>query len=367
MIDYGIYIHIPFCRSKCPYCDFYSLLYGNGEKAGEYTRAVIREIKRTEDEYGTGASTLYIGGGTPSCIGGRRLSEIIDSASKLCKGGAEITVECNPSSCSPELFRDIAAAGANRISMGMQSAVDGERRVLGRISSPETVKNAVENAYGAGIDNISLDLMLGVPGQTAESAVKSVQFCADAGVSHVSAYMLKIEQGTNFYRRRESLELPDDDEVCSIYETVCIALEENGFEQYEISNFAKPGQKSRHNLKYWNDMEYVGIGPSAHSFADGKRYHYERDIGAFINSPERVYDGEGGDMEEYAMLRLRLTDGLKNSLMKERFGSPIPEYMYKNAHELPDGLAIADSDGIRLTRRGFLLSNAATVKILYGV
>ena len=367
MEDRGIYIHIPFCRSRCPYCDFYSLLYRSGSMAEDYSRAVIRELEKTKLMYGGCASTLYIGGGTPSCIGGKLLADIICAASEMCTSDAEITVECNPSSCGPALFRELAAAGVNRISMGMQSSCDSERRTLGRISPASAVNEAVESARIAGIDNISLDIMLGVPGQTAASAVESARFCTAVGASHVSAYMLKIEPDTNFYRRRDSLGLPDDDEVCDIYNAVCESLEESGFEQYEISNFARQGFSSRHNLKYWNDMEYVGIGPSAHSFVNGRRYHYERDIDGFMSSPEPVDDGEGGDIEEYAMLRLRLTEGIRDSLMRERFGTGIPEYMYKNALELPEGLAVADGGGIRLTRKGFLVSNAATVKILYGV
>lgn len=364
----GLYLHIPFCRSKCPYCDFYSLTRSE-PLFRTYAHRMAEQLERLSKQHPAQADTLYLGGGTPSLIGGDLLAEIIRAAQKhfALLPETEVTVECNPSSCSPDLFRRLAEAGVNRISLGMQSAVDGERKKLGRRSGKEEVARCIEWAHGAGIDNLSLDLMLGVPGQTAQSAVESVSFCAEMGVAHVSGYLLKIEEGTPFHSRAASLALPDEDETCRIYEVVCRELEKSGFMQYEISNFARPGYESRHNLKYWNDEEYLGIGPAAHSFVDGRRFYYPRDIGAFLNGVEPVDDGSGGDFEEYAMLRLRLCGGLREQDVRARFGHPIPPEFYERACDLvKGGLAVRDEGGIRLTRAGFLLSNSAIATLLYG-
>ncbi len=364
----GLYIHIPFCRSKCPYCDFYSLT-GREDLFPAYVRSAAVQLDALAQKYAVQADTLYLGGGTPSLIGGELLEELIAAARAHFQvpPDAEITVECNPFSCTEQLFRELAAAGVNRISLGMQSAVDRERKKLGRRSGREDVARCIGWAKDAGIGNISLDLMLGVPGQTAESAAESVDFCAQSGVTHVSGYLLKLEEGTPFYTRSGSLALPDEDETCRIYETVCQGLEQAGFEQYEISNFAKPGYESRHNLKYWNDAEYLGIGPAAHSFIEGERFYYPRDIDAFLAGGEPVPDGPGGDFEEYAMLRLRLCAGLREEGVRARFGRPIPDELYARARELAEnGLSAYDEYGIRLTRAGFLLSNSAIAYLLYG-
>lgn len=364
----SLYIHTPFCRSKCPYCDFYSLTRRE-DLFPSYARAVTGRLRALAARYRVQADTLYLGGGTPSLIGGELLAEIITAALEnfQISPEAEITVECNPSSCDRELFEQLYAAGVNRISLGMQSAVDRERQKLGRRSGRAEVEQCIGWARDAGIENISLDLMLGVPGQTVESVTESVRFCAACGVTHVSGYLLKIEEGTPFYARADQLELPDEDETCAIYYAACDALESAGYMQYEISNFAKPGFESRHNLKYWNDEEYLGVGPAAHSFINGKRFYNPRDIEAFLSGAEPVDDGAGGDFEEYAMLRLRLCAGLEDGAVRARFGHAIPAELYARAEELREsGLAACDEKGIRLTREGFLLSNSAIAYLLYG-
>ena len=194
--------------------------------------------------------------------------------------------------------------------MGLQSAVDIERKALGRRGGCDDIKRAIERAKKAGIDNISLDLMLGIPNQTEESLKKSIEFCEKSGAKHVSAYILKIEESTPFYRIKDSLALPDEDETCDLYLYAVSELEKSGFYQYEISNFSQEGFESRHNLKYWHCEEYLGIGASAHSFVDGKRFYYERSIDSFISGQPPVNDGFGGDEEEYIMLALRLSEGL---------------------------------------------------------
>lgn len=360
----GIYVHIPFCKSKCPYCDFYSLR--NNELLEEnYTNALIKNM----DEFcGLKADTLYIGGGTPSCINPKNLVNIISNAKRyFCiENSAEITVECNPSSNLKEMLPLLAKAGVNRISMGLQSAVDEERKKLGRIATPNDVKNAIELAKNAGIENISLDLMLGIPNQTEESLKRSIDFCANSGVTHISAYILKIEENTHFYKVKESLNLPNEDETSELYLMTCEQLEKSGFNQYEISNFAKAGFESKHNIKYWNCDEYLGFGASAHSFYKNKRFYYDRDIDKYINCPQTAQDGSGGDFNEYLMMRLRLKEGLENKATEKRFGHSIPERICNRAGQLEKySLLVCDDVGIRLTTKGFLLSNSIISELLY--
>lgn len=364
MKNIGLYLHIPFCRSKCPYCDFYSIRADESLKE-QYVNTLKNRISAEMSVLGCKADTLYIGGGTPSVLGAGKIGEIVKTASPFLDSTAEITVECNPFALSMDFFKDLAVNGVNRISMGLQSAVDAERRSLGRLSNAETVKNAVTLAKNAGINNISLDVMLGIPHQTEKSLSETLDFCLSLGVPHISTYILKLEEGTLFYRNQNSLSLPNDDAVADFYLQTCETLEKNGIMQYEISNFAKPGFESRHNLKYWNCEEYLGLGPAAHSFLCGKRFYFERDLTAFLRGGKPVPDGTGGDFTEYAMLRLRLCEGLLNSETEKRFGHPIPEKLIKKSAVFADnGFMTADESGLRLTKKGFLLSNSILAEIL---
>ncbi len=365
----GLYIHIPFCASKCPYCDFYSLTGQTPEVMDGYTDALIRSLGEWSARLeGVLADTLYFGGGTPSLLGSDRLARIMEAARRrFGLENAEITLEANPGDELYEVFSAFSAAGGNRVSLGMQSADEGQLAFLGRRHRPQDVSKAVESARSAGIGNISLDLMLGLPGQTVESIVSAVSEAVRLDVRHISAYMLKIEDGTPFYSRRDSLSLPDDDRVAELYLAACQTMEMFGYKQYEISNYAKPGFESRHNLKYWKLDPYLGIGAAAHSFLDGKRFYYPHDVQGFIDGvqplPERQGENnkassieEAGE-QEYMMLRLRLAEGLNNEEFSKRFGHPIPSEVYERAGQLPQQLLTADPTGIRLNRFGFLLSN----------
>ncbi len=351
----GLYIHVPFCRGKCPYCDFYSVIPSGGI-IDEYTKCVCKQL----DGYkGRLFDTVYFGGGTPSVIGADNISEIIESAN--IDSNAEITVECNPSDCGENGFDfdKAAIAGVNRISMGLQSAAESERKALGRRADMHDVENAVRRAQRAGIDNISLDIMLGIPGQSEETLKRSVDFCFSVGAKHISTYILKIEEGTYFDKVKDKLDLPDEDETADLYLRCAELIERGGMKQYEISNFAFPGFESRHNLKYWHCEEYIGAGPAAHSFVDGKRYYYERNLSEYLKNPEPVSDGSGGDFEEYAMLALRLTEGLQDIRVFERFGFHIPEKIFEKAKKYErNGLMTVDDGSVSLTTRGFLVSNA---------
>ena len=358
----GLYLHIPFCKGKCPYCDFYSVTPKDGI-IDDYTEALCRKIERENRIF----DTVYFGGGTPSLLGSERIAKIMSVINRT--KNCEATLECNPSDTgginSDFDFYAVKSSGINRISMGLQSANDEERRFLGRRSGADDAARAVKRAQSAGIENISLDLMLGIEGQTRDKLSDSINFCASLGVKHISAYILKLEQGTPLYRRRDSLSLPSEDETCDLYLFAAEKLAENGFFQYEISNFSVPGSESRHNLKYWHCEEYLGIGAAAHSFVDGKRFFYERSIDSFINGNPPIDDGTGGDREEYIMLALRLTEGLIFKKFESRFGSSIPEGFVRKAADFEKhGLTRVNKSSVSLTPEGFLLSNSIIFELL---
>lgn len=356
----GIYIHIPFCKRKCPYCDFYSFKADESMK-DSYLKAVLLCLGKWKEKISDEVDTVYFGGGTPSVFGSERISKVLSYISENYNliSDAEITVECNPSSVSAEFFTQIRNAGVNRISMGMQSAVDKERLTLGRLSDSEQVKNAVLMAKASGIDNISLDIMLGVPHQTMESLDCSIDFLLSLDIPHISAYMLKVEEGTPFDEMGDSLILPDEDSVTQMYLHTSKRLSTAGYEHYEISNFAKDGKQSRHNTRYWKGEDYIGIGPSAHSFLRGERFYYERDFSSFIDGAEPISDGFGGDKEEYIMLRLRLSEGLNFEEYEEKYGEKISEDKIEKLRKYQKaGLLHIDDKWVRLTPEGYLVSNA---------
>ncbi len=361
----GIYVHIPFCDAKCPYCDFYSMR-GSEERMDAYTDALVSSLKQWSQTLRRPADTLYFGGGTPSLLGARRLARILRAAREdFFLEQAEITVEANPSREMDELFSSLAQSGVNRLSIGLQSANEEELRLLGRRHTAAQALDAVRAAQRAGIRNISLDLMIGIAGQTCDSLRRSIDFCAQLEVTHLSAYLLKIEEGTAYAKRREELCLPNEDEAADWYLMACEEMKRAGYEQYEISNFAKPGFQSRHNLKYWHCEEYLGIGPAAHSFVDGRRFFYPRSLRSFLSGEPPVQDGTGGDAEEYAMLCLRLCEGLTEQGYRSRFGRPIPQQYRRWAQPFcRAGLVVCDDTGIRLTPRGFLVSNALLASLL---
>ncbi len=362
----GMYIHVPFCSSKCPYCDFFSMC-ATESTMDEYTKCIISKIYSESERIGRKADTLYFGGGTPSLLGGERIAQITEAARKAFGlENAEITVEANPGGGLSAFFREIAAAGVNRVSFGLQSAEEEELRLLGRKHTAEDAARAVEDARRAGIENISLDLMLAVQGQTEKSLLHSINFCTRLDVPHLSAYLLTLEPRTVYWKNRAELHLPSEDETAALYLFACGELEKRGFRQYEISNFAKPGRESRHNLKYWNGEEYLGLGPSAHSYLSGKRFHWERSLQGFLRGDEPVQDGAGGDFDEFAMLRLRLAEGLTDEACCERFGFPVPARLKKAAQLYePRGLTVCTENGFHFTPHGFLLSDYLTGEILF--
>ncbi len=332
----------------------------------DYTACVIESLENWADKLGRKADTLYLGGGTPSLIGGKNIAFIVRRAKELFGIDGEITVECNPSAVEEDFFETVAKSGVNRISLGLQSAVDAERRKLGRTADRDKVLKCINEARNAGIENITLDVMLGVPDQTMESLKETIDFCIETGVPHISAYMLKLEEGTYYYNNAQKLNLPDEDATADMYNLLADELEKNGFVHYEISNFAKDGFEGKHNLKYWNAEEYLGIGPSAHSFINGKRFFYPRDMEHFRLGKDPIDDGAGGDEEEYVMLRLRLRDGLIFADYSKRYEKEFSTEILEKARFFEkQGLMNVTDNSISLTREGFLLSNTIISELIY--
>lgn len=357
LTNLGLYLHIPFCNGKCAYCDFYSA-FTNEDLIDSYLTALIREIKQWGGKINRPIDTIYLGGGTPSLLNHHLvplLNAVYESFNVL--ENAEITLEVNPADNIFEILKNAKTAGINRISIGAQSGDDNELLSLGRRHTADDTKNAVKIARELGFNNISLDLMLGLPDSNCDSLKKSLDFLIKLNPEHISAYILKIEENTRFYKLRESLNLPDDDAVSDQYLYMCDYLESKGFSHYEISNFCKNDNSSRHNLKYWKCEEYLGLGPSAHSFLDGKRFFYPRDLKAFINGNSPTPDGDGGDMTEQIMLALRLNSGIKTELLPNAAKAKCELFAKNNLATLENGV-------FSLTNKGMLLSNSIISEIL---
>ncbi len=365
--SFGLYLHVPFCESKCAYCDFYSYR-ADVRLYEQYTDRLCEHLKTAGQILARRADTLYFGGGTPSLLGGKRIARLV-SAAKSAFGleNAEITVESNPADDLKSEFEIMAESGVNRFSLGVQSAIESELKILSRRHTNADVLQTVGDARAAGINNISLDLMLGIPKQTTESLKRSVDFVAQMLPNHISCYILKTEPNTPFGRKNpEQLGLPDDDTVADMYLYMSSLLKEYGFEHYEISNFAKPGFRSRHNSGYWKCREYLGLGPASHSFVNGKRFFFERDTEKYLTSPTFINDGDGGDFEEYCMLNLRLSDGIDIELLKEKFDEQPLLRLLKKAEKLSSTETVETSDGkVKLTEKGFLVSNAVISELLF--
>ncbi|WP_099205038.1 radical SAM family heme chaperone HemW [Scatolibacter rhodanostii] len=362
----GIYIHVPFCSQKCPYCDFYSLP-PKGNLAAEYIHALQVAMQKYA-HLGLSVDTVYFGGGTPSLLGAENLVRILTIVKEnfAVSEQAEITCEANPGNLSNSFFAKLKQGGFNRLSFGMQSANETELRCLGRQHSADDVKKAVQSAQEFGFDNISVDLMLGIPESSAEHLRESMNFVGELNIQHVSAYMLKIEENTPFYTKRETLTVPDDDGMADLYQLCTDTLPAKGFAQYEISNFAKLGFESRHNLKYWHCEEYLGFGPSAHSFYEGNRFYYPRSVNHFLAGKAPLSDGTGGDFEEFAMLNLRLREGISRSACEEHFDDGKAQFnvLLANVKKCPPHLLLANPQRIALTPAGFAVSNAVILTLL---
>ena len=361
---YGIYLHVPFCVRKCPYCDFYSVASGAGRRA-EFLRALGNQIASFP---AVDADTVYFGGGTPSLLSPDEIAgvlSILRGHHRISKD-AEVSMECNPATVTVQTLREYCGAGVNRISIGCQSFQPHLLKRLGRLHSDEEAVRTVTDAREAGFDNISIDLMLGIPDATPETTLADARAAVSLPVDHVSAYILKICEGTPFADGVPGI--PDDDVQAECYLTFSSFLTENGFSQYEISNFARSGKECRHNRKYWSCGQWLGYGPAAHMSDGGNRYSYPRDLQRFIreyrdgpvSAPLSSFRHEGVvDAEEMVMLGLRTSDGISLEAVRRRFGWELNASQNAFLTQCErGGLVRRQGDLLRLTREGFLVSNS---------
>ena len=371
----GIYIHIPFCKSKCDYCDFYSLA-GQEEEMDRYQKALLTHLRSFGPKLkGWVVDTIYFGGGTPSYYGDKRLREILSLIQRLCtiSRQAEITVECNPDSVDPRSMARLRRAGVNRISLGMQSADGQQLRCLHRVHSPRQVIQAVSDIRQAKIENLSLDLIYGLPGQTMADWEDTLEKALDLAPEHLSCYGLKVEPDTPLARQvEEGLALPDEDQQADLYLRTVDLLRQHGYRQYEISNFAKPGRESRHNLKYWLGREYVGFGPGAHSYFQGHRYAYPRDLEGYIQAisagcaqVEQVQPVPPPEQaKEYLLLRMRTARGIEEWEYRRKFGLNF-EPIARRLEFFEDHRWAEQTDHRwHFTPQGYLLSNSLILDLL---
>ena len=364
----GLYIHIPFCKSKCIYCDFYSLPRAE-DRMDRYVSALCRQLAEIAQQ--TTAHTVdsvYLGGGTPSYLGEKRLRHILKTVKKHyhLSRDAEITLEANPDSAGDwRALRSLRRAGMNRLSLGVQSADDGLLRTLGRPHTFAQAEEAAAAARRARIRTLSLDLIYGLPGQDLAGWKDTLERAAALEPEHLSCYGLKVEEGTPLWDMQEKMDLPDDDAQADMYLWTVERLRALGYEQYEISNFARPGRASRHNMKYWTLCEYAGFGPGAHSDLGDVRYAYLRSLDTYcagveagvsvLESSEHIPSRER-DIE-YVMLGLRLTQGISRQEFENRYRLPFAPIQSVLERFRATGHAALAGERWRLTPEGFLVSN----------
>ena len=365
----GIYVHVPFCRSKCDYCDFYSLTAKDDRLMDGYLHAVcshIREAGALAPNYLV--DTVYFGGGTPSFFGADGMAAILTTIRKSfdVAGDAEITFEANPDSISDRLLRRLRSEGFNRVSLGIQCDDDEILKKIGRPHNYAQAVTAVQRIRKLGFKNLSIDLMYGLPGQTLRAWQQTLKNVLKLTPEHISCYGLKVEEGTPLYDYQEFCKLADDDTQADMYLSAVEILQSYGYRQYEISNFCKRGHVSRHNLKYWSGGEYLGFGPDASSDFGGRRFAIIRDLHGYIDGirnggqvlrdiqevPPRERAGE------YLMMRLRTVSGLDPKEYEKRYLLPFEPLQASLEKRKEQGLAAKTFDGRwHLTPTGFLVSN----------
>lgn len=367
----GIYIHIPFCLQKCAYCDFCSFPKKSGSDMRAYTHELCRRLalvapsatKRVVD-------TVYFGGGTPTilpidCF--ERLLEELRTHYALTPD-CEITCECNPATADRAYLSSLRTLGVNRLSIGLQSADAHELTLLGRAHGVTDFFTCFSDARTAGFDNISADLMYGIPDQTLQSFSATLDTLISLAPEHISAYGLKIEDGTRFARERDRLSLPDEDVEWEMYRLCGERLAQAGYEKYEISNFARPGRESRHNLRYWQGRDYLGFGVAAHSCFLGERFGNSRDLSAFLRgediTEERIALTEHDRYEEFVMLGLRLASGIDERELLLRYGKDFERAFPSLPLYLSHGLMQVRDRRLSFTDRGFFVSNSILADLL---
>ena len=377
--SFGVYLHVPFCATRCGYCDFNTYTpgqLGSGATQGDYLDAIVAELEMAvvkHPELARGADTVFVGGGTPSMLGASGLRRLLDGVRNSfgLADDAEVTTESNPESTSPEFFEGLAEAGFTRVSLGMQSAVPHVLATLDRTHTPGRSAAAVAEARAAGFEHINLDVIYGTPGESMADLDTTLEAVLATEVDHVSAYSLIVEPGTAMARkvRRGELPMPDDDDLADRYERVDAALSQVGFSWYEVSNWAKPGGQCRHNMLYWRDGNWWGAGPGAHSHLDGTRFynvkHPARYAATISGGELPIKDSEGLTAEdrhtEKIMLGLRLAEGIDANLLGE---DELDKARRQAEAGMVEFVSVDGGQRIQLTNRGRLLADAIIVDIL---
>ena len=385
MVSFSLYVHIPYCQAKCPYCDFNSYAAATWPEA-DYTRALVQEMERRSSEApfsGESLRTVFLGGGTPSLFAAESIGTILQAANRRfpIERGAEITLEANPGTLSEAKLAGLRAAGVNRLSLGAQSFNNQTLRFLGRIHDADQTRQAVAMAHRVGFDRLNLDLIFAVPGQTLESVLADLEQAAALGPDHISAYNLTFEEGTAFFTdlKRGRIRALANDEQAAMYTAVRTELPRRGYAMYEISNYARPGREARHNLTYWRGQTYLGIGAGAHSFAlaasdprgapnpYGRRWWNERNPGRYIELAGRDGGAESGGEEidpttgasEFVFLNLRLREGFSEQEFVARLGRRFDEVFGARAARLVEGgLLVRSAERISLSDRGLELADS---------
>ena len=370
-----LYIHIPFCVKKCDYCDFLSFPADSNTQI-RYVHALLQEIRYYGNLLGDyHVPTIYIGGGTPSWLEENLIYTVLQqvASSFHVESDAEISIECNPGTVTAKKLNVYQSAGINRLSIGLQSTNNEELKALGRIHTYDQFLKTYELARNAGFENINIDLMSGLPYQTLDKFLESLQTVIRLKPEHISAYSLIIEKGTPFYERYKfdavkqeagihTEILPDEDEVYRIYKATQDVLKQAGYRQYEISNFAKKGYKSKHNYNCWKQHNYLGFGVAAHSYYNNIRYSNTNSLEEYLQNPENKKIEETQEIEdakkEYMMLGLRTIEGVSISEFKQKYVDN-PLYLFKNELNklTEEGLVEIDLDNIKLTNKGLDLAN----------
>lgn len=374
----GLYIHIPYCLKKCHYCDFYSEPTSSGVP-DEYLQALFRQI----EEYGLQTSeysvdTVFIGGGTPSLMDEKQINSLFRQLYRSFKvtTKAEVTIEANPGTVDAKKLKAFRKAGINRLSLGAQSFCSQDLSVCGRVHDVNDNIRAVTDARSVGFDNINLDIMYGLPNQTMAEVVTSLGNAFKLGVEHISFYGLKLEEGTPFFAMRDELAFPNEDSESEMYFVSRELMAQNGYYQYEISNFSKKNKYCRHNVKYWNSEEYLGIGPAAHSYFAGKRFSFKKDTALFIDSfsdkpcedtiiDEMIDIPRSAHVAEYVMLRFRLSDGVDCEAFSKLFGRDFDKIYYEKIRPyINSGHIMRTKKGYAFTPQGMYVSNYILSRII---
>ena len=362
----GIYVHVPFCRTKCRYCDFYRV-GENRLKIDLFLAALRREIDGWVALHGRTVETIFLGGGTPSLLSGAEIGAIVRHLGErfAIAADAEITAEANPSDLDPQVLAALRAAGVNRLSIGVQSFSDRELQLVGRRHDAARAERVVREARQEGFDNLSIDLMLAIPGQTEAGFRRSLDKAIALETDHLSLYLLEVHESSemDFLRRERPRLFPGEEAERRRYLAMHERLVAAGYEHYEISNFARPGKQGRHNLRYWHLEPWLGLGPAAHSFVDGRRFQHPADLGAWLADPLATAPLEHDLAQERAMLGLRLEEGVDLETLRAASGATDVE-LAERLRRLRS-FVVESAGRVRLTTEGRVVSNPVLTELFF--